>query len=447
MDIDSRLDTDGEALSDQRRSVSGSAVVNGHRIRAPRKLKLLLFNEFFFPDSQGGTGSTTAEFAARLAYDHAFDIQVIASRFSYRQRRVVYPKHELWGKIAIHRAAGPNWGRAKAAKRFIGNIMFALSATARAMTLPRPDVVLVTSAPVPMPIAARFLHRFRGVPYAYLLYDVEPNRTVALKVKSENSKAVSILRKWQDGWLRDAEVVITIGRCMRDHVLASYGLDPSRVVVIEVGADESKVVPIEGPTEFQRANGLDGFIVLYAGNHGQYHDFDTLLGAAQRLKDQHPEVTFVVVGNGFKRGYLEQKVKELELTNVRLFDFVPEEQYADLLASGQLHLVSLDVGMEGLCVPSKFYSSLAAGRRVVALMPEDTEVAKAVREAGCGACIAPGDVDGLVAEIEMSVKNPKMLLASGKRARQALERQFSATRVAEKFASVLKQCCSLEADC
>jgi glycosyltransferase involved in cell wall biosynthesis len=403
---------------------------------ASGKLKVLLLNEFFYPDNQGGTATATSNIAARLRDQHDAKVTVITGRFAYRDPALLYGKRDSWDGIDIHRVASPNWSREKTPKRFAGNLILALSMAWKALTLPRPDVTLVTTAPLTLPITARILKTLRGVPYVYVIYDLDPDRTIALKVMEPGSKPVKALRSLQTKWLHGASRVIAIGRCMKDHLVRAYGVAPEKVDVVEVGADPDVVRPLPRPTRFREQNGLEGFVVLYSGNFGQYHDFETILGAAEKLKG---EATFVLVGGGHKKKQVEQAVADRKIENVRIFPFVPEEDLADLLASADMNIVTLEPGMEGLCVPSKFYTCLASGRPTLALMSAEVEVSRVIDEADCGARVEIGDVDGMVGVIRKAKQDPEKLEIQGCNARKVFERLYTSDRVVDKLDASLRQ--------
>jgi glycosyltransferase involved in cell wall biosynthesis len=400
---------------------------------------VLLLNEFFYPDNLGGTGTATTDIVSRLRDTHGCEVDVVTSRFAYRDAGLTYGATENWKGTKIYRVKSPNWSREKTSKRFLGNLLFAWASTLKAMTLPKPDVCLVTTAPLTLPIAARILKSWRGVPFAYLIYDLDPDRTVALHVKPAESREVKLLRGWQTKWLRSADRVVAIGRCMKDYLANTYGIAPDKIAVVEVGADPNTVQRLESKeTEFKKKHGLSGFLVIYSGNFGQYHDFDTILDAAEKLKNVKPDLTFVLTGGGHKKAYVEEEVAKRNLTNVRTFAFVPEEEFSDMLASADLTIVTLEPGMEGLCVPSKFYSFIASGRPVLALMRNDTEVARTVDENDIGLRIEIGDVDGLVAALLNA--DPEVSDQQGVRARAVFDKLYTADRVAEKMYHCLWQC-------
>ena len=88
-----------------------------------------------------------------------------------------------------------------------------------------------------------------------------------------------------------------------------------------------------------------------------------------------PDVHFLFVGGGAQRAWVERRAKDLGLTNVSFQPYQPLDQLAWSLTVPDVHLVSLKPEFEGLMVPSKFYSILAAGRPVLFVGDLKSEIA------------------------------------------------------------------------
>ena len=245
----------------------------------------------------------------------------------------------------------------------------------------------------------------------------------------------------QKRWLNSAAKVIVLGEYMGEHLTRTYGVPPQNIEAISVGSNPNEIVPGPKASRFRATHGLSGFLVLYSGNFGRYHNFNTVLDAARLLRDTHPQISFALVGDGAQKTHIVERVTEEELTNVRLFDFVPKEDYADLLASADLSFVTLEPGMEGLCVPSKFYSILASGRPVLATVSPLSEVARVIDEAQAGVHMEQSATEALAAAVVALSENPGEAERMGRNARRVLEDQYSVTEVARRYYAVLQAAC------
>jgi colanic acid biosynthesis glycosyl transferase WcaI len=153
--------------------------------------------------------------------------------------------------------------------------------------------------------------------------------------------------------------------------------------------------------------------LLYCGNLGLGHELETILQAVHKL-DHGVELEIVFVGTGKRQQHLKELSLELGLKNVDFRPPVPLFKLPELLASGDVHLVSQKLGTEGLMVPSKIYGILAAGKPVLFVGPYDTEVASIIIRSGAGIIVRPGDVDGVVDALNQLASNPNIREAMGK---------------------------------
>lgn len=400
-------------------------------------MHICILNEFFYPDKTGGTPQKLSELSTKLRSRHNDEVTVVTSSNSYRNLKIKYPPFETWNGIKIHRVDGPHWSEKRIAQRLLGNIVFTRRASRFALRNVSCDVLLVSSAPPILPMAAQVYRNQHHVPYVYYVADLDPDRAVAIGAVPEDSFPARLLRKHQRQWLHGAHKVVVLGRCMRDVIMERYGVPQERVEVVEVGTDAEAIQPLGRDTRFRRDHRIDGFVVMYTGSFGKYHDFDTILDAAKLLQARQPKVSFVLVGRGAKKESVKSRISAESIDNVRLFDFVPEEDYADLLATADACLVTLDPGMEGLCVPGKFYSIMAAGRPTLAVIPPKNEVAYALADDDMGMLIKLGDSASLADAISAMANDPERTAAQGRRARSVFEARYTTDIIADHFREVL----------
>ena len=398
-------------------------------------MRLAILTEFFHPDSGSGTGKVVSQLARKLHDAHGFEVDVYCSANPYREDSPAAPPESDWDGVRIHRIASPDFNRRSTPQRFAGNWML-MRGVRKALFAQGYDAVLVTTAPPTLVHAALHYRRRRGVPYAYLVYDLEPDRTVALGLTPPTGLPSRGLRALQRSWLHGATRVVAIGRCMKGLLVERYGLPSERVTTLEVGFPGPSRRSGTGGAAFRERHGLSGFLVVYSGNFARYHEFETVLDAAGRIAPG--EATFLLIGGGHKKAYLEAEIARRKLTNVRLMPFVPDDEYEGLLQASDLSLVSLVPGVEGTCVPSKFYSLLASGRPTVAIMAPEAEVARTVEENGCGVVVRAGDADGLMAAVRRLAQDSLELRQMGAAAAAVFDEKYDEDRLVARWATMLK---------
>ena len=411
----------------------------------PKAMRMCIVSEFFYPDMTGGTGMLLSDLARGLHDTFGVEVDVITTRHLYRDPGAKLPRQENWDGINIFRVAAPNFNRDTTERRLVGNLLFSGSAFFKLLSRKRYDVVLAATAPPTVPAVAQAYEKLTKTPYLYVIYDLEPDRVVRMEVMAADSYPVRLMRRLQQGWLSSAAKVIVIGRCMADHLTQNYGMPAERVEVIAVGAEAGRIVPSYRETALRARHGLTGFVVLYAGNFGKYHNFDTILEAAKRLQDSPTPITFALFGNGAQEKKIRARVAKENIANVKIFPILPQSEVPDLLASADVSLVTLEPNMEGLCVPSKFYPILASGRPTIALIGECSEVARVIAEADCGVRLDQGDTDRLVEVLTRLAENPEEAARMGRNARQVLEEKYDLGHVIRQYHVALQGAVSARA--
>lgn len=140
-----------------------------------------------------------------------------------------------------------------------------------------------------------------------------------------------------------------------------------------------------------------GFPVVFAGNIGVGQAVEVIVEAASLLQS-HPDIRFVVVGEGSRRDWMCEQVKARGLTNLHLPGRYPVETMPGLMQKAGALLVSLaDEPIFAATVPNKVQAYLASGRPVVASL--NGEGARVVNEAGAGLTCPAGDARALAAAV------------------------------------------------
>ena len=405
-------------------------------------MRLAIVCEYFYPDSSGSTPTDLSELVQsfrRVAGD--IEINVITSKNLYRSQPGQpqrLPSHEIWDGIRILRLGTARSNQPSLILRLLAGTVFSLAAFAHLLLRQKYDVLLVVTNPPANGLLGWLYSKTKRRPYIYFINDIYPDVAVALGRVREDSLAVRLFHQCQRAWLHAAVKVVVVGRCMQQRLIDNYQMSAARIAVVQNWADPAQIRPSPRENSFRQTNRLDGLVVLYGGNFGPYIDFDLILGAAHRLVARR-DITFVLIGDGARRAEIEERISRENLSNVRLFPPVARVAMNEVMAAADICLIPLDERMKGLGSPGKLYTTLAAGRPVIAIVPEGSEVARVVTEEQCGVTMLGGDAELLAAEIERLQADPELREGMGKRAREALLRRFTLTRATEEFLHILRE--------
>ena len=172
------------------------------------------------------------------------------------------------------------------------------------------------------------------------------------------------------------------------------------------------------------------------------HELGIVLDAAERLRHRR-EIVFLIIGEGNQKENLQAEGAvgnhDRGLANVLFKPYQPKAQLKFSLTLPDVHLVSLKPALEGLIVPSKFYSSIAAGRAVIFIGDADGEIAREVARGECGVTVSADDALALAKTIERLCDDAAACARMGANARAMFEAEYSQAIAMGKWRGVLAE--------
>jgi glycosyltransferase involved in cell wall biosynthesis len=380
---------------------------------------ILLLNEYFPPDT-----SATAKFAAQvveaLAVKHR--VTVLAGRPSYdpaERHPRYFLRREVRGNLAVERVGSTAYPRFQMRRRVSNYLTYLSLAIPRALSISS-DIVLAMTDPPIEGIAGALVARLSGRPFVYNVRDLYPDMALGGSIVRPGSFTArwEAMHRWA---LRRAARVIVLGEDMRDRIVAK-GVDPARVVVSRDGIVIPETLPSADNSVAREIRGDFRFVLVHAGNVGFYGAWQTLISAVRILEKEG--VGLVFIGEGAMKPQVEAMAQGCRA--IRFLPFRPAGDVPLVLSSGDMHVVTVKRGLEGVVVPSKLYPTLAAGRPVLGVAPEESDVVRIIRRTGCGMAADPDDPNRVAEAIRSVLHDSEQLQSMARRARESA---FSYDRV------------------
>lgn len=377
-------------------------------------MNILLLN-LHYPTEAESNHWPHLDIAAGLAERH--NVTVLSGRPYYdpKERHPYYLfRRRRQGSLTVERVGSTAFQRQRMWGRIANYLSYLALGFLRAlMRRPKPDVIIAMSDPPLTCLIGVLAAKVRRCPLVYNIRDILPDAAVAVGL----IKPGLLVSLWQGlhHWaLRQSRLVIVLGEDMRDRVVAK-GVKREQVVVVRDGARPLEIPSNTDHPVTRQIRGGTPFVAVHAGNLGFSGAWDTLLEAAGRLQGSHIDLVFI--GDGTLRSSLEHRAKGLK--NVRFLPFYPAEALPYVLASADLHIVTIRRGLEGLVVPSKLYPILMAKRPVLAVTPRESDVARIVQQYGCGLVADPEDPEDVARALVWARDNPNQLTAMAQQAAAA----------------------------
>lgn len=404
-------------------------------------MKVLIVTQYFWPES-----FRINDLALGLR-DRGHEVTVYTGKPNYPEGRF-FDGYGFFGRsqedfegVRVLRVPLLPRGRGGPVRLFLNFLSFALIASALAPFRCRGgyDAILVYEpSPVTVGLPAVVLKWFRGAPLLFWAQDLWPE-TLSATGAVRSQAVLALVDRLVRFIYRRCDLLLVQSRAFAPHVQAQ-GVPADRVRYFPNSAEALYQPAAVGPEAPERKLLPEGFRVLFAGNIGAAQDFETIVAAAERLRDERG-IHWVILGDGRMQPWVQSEIERRKLgATVHLLGRHPVESMPRFFALADALLVTLrNEPIFSLTIPTKIQSYLACGRPLVAAL--DGEGARVVQESGAGLAVGAGDAAALADAVlglqRMPAAAREAMGRSGRRYfEQHFEREMLLTRLEQWMAEV-----------
>jgi colanic acid biosynthesis glycosyl transferase WcaI len=410
-------------------------------------LRLLIVTQYFWPENFRVNDLVLG--LVNLGYE----VTVLTGQPNYPSGRF-FDGYRFWGRaresfqgIPVVRVPLLARGSGSTVRLFINYLSFALFAGVLGPFRCRGafDVIFVYEpSPVTVGLPALVMKAVKNAPVIFWVQDLWPeslSATGAVKSPWILARAESLVRFIYRGCDR----VLVQSRAFIDRV-SGLGVTHDRILYFPNSA-ESLYRPM-GRGEVHPARVLpDGFRIMFAGNVGVAQAFETILAAAEALRD-HRTIHWFIVGEGRQSGWVREEITRRCLDQcVHMLGQHPVESMPEWFAQADALLVTLKKDpIFALTIPSKVQSYMACGRPILAAL--DGEGARVVEEACAGRVVPAEDAVALAeAVLHMANMPPAEREILGQNGRRYFLQEFDRDALLARLDSWMKELVKEEAAC
>jgi len=348
----------------------------------------------------------------------------------YRGRKMV---HDVEDGIDVWRTySTPGYGR-DLRSRISNYGTFAWWSALAGMRSPRPDVVVASSPSLPSAAAAATLARARRARFVLEVRDLFPDSAIAMGLLTD-PRIIAVSRRLERFCYARADRIVALTEGIRDGIVAQ-GVAAGKVELITNGVDLD-IGTGAAPTGAAPVPD-DAFVAMYVGAHGTYSSLETVLDAADRLRDD-PDIRVVLVGGGDRKPALVEEARRRGLPNVAFVDPVPKREVPSWLARADACLLPYqDNPLFAGALPNKAFDYLGAARPIIASAPPG-ELTRMVERAGCGVAVPPEDGAALAGAIRALAADREGARRMGEQGRAYALEHYDRAALAARFVSVVE---------
>ncbi|HEX2898038.1 MAG TPA: glycosyltransferase family 4 protein [candidate division Zixibacteria bacterium] len=342
---------------------------------------------------------------------------------------------EIHGNVKVVRTyvyAAANKGFVK---RILNYLSFMFSSILLGMrAVGKSDILIATSPQFFVAVAGYVISRIKRCKFIFEVRDLWPEEIVAVGA-IKNKLIIRLLEQIEMFLYRRADLVVAVAQGTID-TLVKRGIPQNKLVLIPNG------VEIE---HFQNRNGYvkkalgfeNKFVASYIGTHGMAHRLETVLEAAELLRE-NDRIQFLLVGDGAEKKRLVNRAKELKLNNVMFHDQIDRNRIPEFYNASDLFLVPLrKADLFTRNIPSKIYEIMAAKKPMI--ISTEGESRKLVEQSGAGIGVSPENSRELADQITYLFQNPELCREMGESGFAFALANASRSSLADRYLDVLEK--------
>lgn len=257
----------------------------------------------------------------------------------------------------------------------------------------RYDCIFIhNTSPAFICLPALLIKKIRRTPIDHWILDMWPESLAAGGI--HNPKIYNVIEKMMAKVYRSNDI-IHISSMGFKQLLIDKGVPSEKIEYLpNFCEDTSKNITFKSIPDLPK-----GFIVMFAGNIGEAQNMENVLKSSLLLRDEK-DIHFVFVGDGRKKEWIEDFIKEKQLeTTVHLMGRWPIDTMSAFFAKADVMLVSLkDEIAFNLVLPAKVQAYMVNKKPILAMLNgEGQEVVKSAR---CGWSVNSDDIEGMAKTIK-----------------------------------------------
>ncbi|MBV7405715.1 colanic acid biosynthesis fucosyltransferase WcaI [Enterobacter sp. ENT03] len=395
-------------------------------------MKILVYGINYSPELTG-IGKYTGEMVEWMARQ-GHDVRVITAPPYYPEWKVGEP-YSAWrwrreeGAATVWRCPLYVPKTPTTLKRLIHLGSFALSSFFPLMAQRRwkPDRIIGVVPTLFCTPGMRLLAKLSGARTVLHIQDYEVDAMLGLGMagKGQGGRVARLASAFERSGLHNVDNVSTISRSMMNKA-QEKGVPAERVIFFPNWSEVARfrdVTDAEAlPLRQQLGLPADKKIILYSGNIGEKQGLESVIDAADRLRDK--PWLFVIVGQGGGKARLEKMARERGLSNVIFHPLQSYDALPALLKLADCHLVIQKRGAADAVLPSKLTNILAVGGNAVITAERHTELGQLCDTCpGIAVCVEPESVDALIDGIGQALLMPKSNTVAREYAERTLEKE------------------------
>jgi len=187
--------------------------------------------------------------------------------------------------------------------------------------------------------------------------------------------------------------------------------------------------------DYKKKYGLENkFVAVFGGNIGLPQELEFLLELAKEYK-YRSDVVFFIIGKGAQKEKIVNLINYHKLSNVIIKDYIPRDEYRNLLKQCDIGLINLNRTFTIPNIPCKVVDYFNTSIPILASTDKNTDLKQFLQDAKAGLWSETGDLEAYKGNFGKLLNNKKLREELGKNGRKFLEEHLN---VEEAYKIIMK---------
>lgn len=405
-------------------------------------MKRVLIHSLIFSPDGVSTAYLYNDIALKLQ-ESGYNVVVLTTtpHFNIVPEQVVkQPMHwKVWGFCKVSKFNGmtvlhvPQKKFKSTVLRLFGFVYWHIVSFIIGLTIKHVDLILSPSPPLTVGWMNLGLAKLKGCKVVYNVQEIYPD---ILKLKG--GITLKFLRRMEHKVYNGSNAVTTIDKVFYDTIVPRFK-DQSKLHIIPnfVDTELYHQVVWEGELDETLFPNNDSIKLLYAGNIGHAQSWEPLIALAEKTRDLNVE--YIVIGEGAKRGYVEEEVQKRGLDKLHLLPYQPRELMPAILSYSDASFIFMAPEMDGDGFPSKVYTIMACERPLLVLSGENTPIINFLKDKNCAKLVTEQDFNKKVNEMDKWLRSVKKddLAQMGKNGLAEIQAKYTKEKVTDMYVDLV----------
>jgi glycosyltransferase involved in cell wall biosynthesis len=300
------------------------------------------------------------------------------------------------------------------------------------MNLISVDLVIYSTPPITFKeVIAKLKRKFNCISYL-LLRDIFPQNAVDLGMIKKNSLLYYFFRNKEKALYKASDIIGCLSPANVRYLFENnHDLENKQVHIAP-----NCVFPLTRIVNANKKIVLDKYNIpfdavhfVYGGNIGKPQGIDFIMECIEAVKNDS-SIFITIIGTGTEYNRLNKFLTDLKIFNAALINYLPKNEYLELLSCMDFGMIFLDNRFTIPNFPSRILDYMNFSLPIVACTDVVCDVKQEICDQGAGFWCQSNDIDGFMEIVEKIKKDKKNICKTmGKKSLEILLDKYSVNMV------------------